>query len=332
MTILISVVVPVYSGEAYLELLVQKIEAIRNDWISRSAVMSLAELVLVEDGAIDGSSSLIDDLAKVRPWVNAVHLSRNFGQHAATIAGIMHTSGDWVVTMDEDLQHLPIEIENLLREAATNSSDIVYAQPSEGVHASFARDASSRFYKLAMSKLSGNENIRLFNSFRLIRGSISRAAASVCGYETYYDVALSWFTKRVSSVPMPLRDERYAKSGKSGYKFSKLLSHARRMAMSSQVKIMRTAALLGGIVVIFSFICALALIVLKLETSQSIPIGWTTLAVSILFFGGLTTFLLGIVIEYISSLNVGAHGRPVFFVIDRKLDFSLKAYFEGLSK
>src|SRR5262245_33636812 len=116
-TISVSIVVPVYSGTKYLSDLVQELQKLRDRWADEQAPMCIAEIMLVDDAAIDDSPALIDRLAKQGSWITAIHLVRNFGQHAATIAGILHTSGDWVVTLDEDLQHPPARIEDLLRHA-----------------------------------------------------------------------------------------------------------------------------------------------------------------------------------------------------------------------
>src|SRR5882672_7517570 len=102
----------------------------------------------------------------------------------ATIAGILHTSGDWVVTLDEDLQHSPARIEDLLRKAIIHRSDIVYANAETRVHQSHLRDVGSRLYKHVMKLMTGNPNVTAFNSFRLIRGDVARAASSTCGHDT----------------------------------------------------------------------------------------------------------------------------------------------------
>jgi hypothetical protein len=126
---------------------------------------------------------------------------------------------------------------------------------------------------------------------------------------------------------MILRDDRYAKSGKSGYRLATLLSHARRLAMSSHIKIMRAAALVGATAVALSFILSVIFMLKKLF-GPDIPIGWTSLAVMILFFSGLLTVLLAVVLEYISVLSMGAHGKPVFFIVDRRNDGIIRAYFQ----
>lgn len=326
--IIISVVVPVYSGERYLEKLVGEFEAVRDRWDADDVPMRLGEVIFVDDAAIDGSPALIDRLAAERPWVRALHLIRNFGQHPATVAGILHSSGDWVVTMDEDLQHPPAEIETLLRRAATQQQDVVYAKPESAVHEAKSRDMASRGFKQMMVWLSGNRNVLHFNSFRLIRGPVARAVSSVCGHDTYFDVALSWFTTRVGFVTMKLKDTRFIASKSSGYSLSKLLTHARRMLMSSQVKFLRIGGFFGLLVVVASFLLALVLIIQRLFFPETVTAtGWTSLALISLFFGGLISFLVGISLEYLSALGLNAHGKPIFFVVDRSRDEVLANYF-----
>ncbi|MDB5652231.1 MAG: glycosyl transferase 2 family protein, partial [Hyphomicrobiales bacterium] len=212
----LSVVVPVYSGEAYLSVLLDEIGAVRKDLECRGMPLRLDEVIFVDDGAIDGSAAIIDKLADSFGYVTALHLSRNFGQHPATIAGILHTSGDWVVTLDEDMQHPPSRIIDLFEVVVKSGADVVYGRPKSNVHQSVTRDFSSRKFKAIIERLTGNKHISKANSFRLVRGSVARAASSVCGHDTYFDIALSWFTQRIESRQMVLKDTRFIETGKSG--------------------------------------------------------------------------------------------------------------------
>lgn len=326
--ILISVVVPVYSGQDYLSRLIAELGAVRTRWEEQGAPMRLGEVVLVDDSAIDGSPRIIDTLAGEHSWVIPLHLMRNFGQHAATIAGILHTSGDWIVTMDEDLQHPPAGIERLLRQAIAQQADVVYARAEGDVHEAKSRDWASRAFKRLMVRLSGNPNVPHFSSFRLMRGSLARAVSSVCGHDTYFDVAVSWFTTRVSFVTMTLKDERFIKKGESGYRLSKLLSHARRMLMSSQIKVIRICGLFGLAVVMLSVLASVGLLLhYFLFPHETLVRGWTSLALIGLFFGGFISFIVGIALEYLSALVLVAHGKPIFFVVNRAQDDVLADYF-----
>jgi undecaprenyl-phosphate 4-deoxy-4-formamido-L-arabinose transferase len=325
----ISIVIPVYSGADYLSKLMGEIEDLRATFTGSKASFDITEVILVDDAAIDGSPQLIDELSQQYEWVSAIHLSRNFGQHPATMAGILHTSGDWVVTLDEDLQHPPSRIPALLQEVAKTGADIVYGSAAGAVHHTMMRDFTSRNYKRIIERLTGNQSIHKVSSFRLIRGSIARAASGVCSHDTYYDVALAWFTQRIEILAMELYDERFATSGKSGYNFKSLLSHARRMAFSSQIKLLRTGALLGFMIVSLSFIAGIILILLGTFASHYIAApGWTSLMLAICFFSGITMLLAGISLEYISILVMRAHGKPIFFTINREDDALLVDYFD----
>ncbi|AIK45131.1 glycosyltransferase family 2 protein [Brucella anthropi] len=331
----ISIVVPVYSGESYIPILCDRVLALRTQLAHASAPFQVTELIFVEDGAKDRSGEIIDELGSKFEWVKPFHLSRNYGQHAATVAGITESSGDWVVTMDEDLQHPPEKIERLLEKAITLGGDVVYATPAEAVHQHFMRDWTSRTFKFLMVRLSGNRNITIFNSFRLIRGSIARNASKACGHSTYFDIALSWFTQRISNETMQLKDERFITTGNSGYNLKSLLSHARRLLFSTQVKALRIGSAIGGLAVCLAFMFSLIVTAAKLIDPLLIPVtGWSSLMITIMFFSGVSIFLTGLVIEYVSILIMDTHGKPLYNFVNRHSDKELKTYFiqKSLSK
>lgn len=320
-TLTLSIVVPVYSGEAYVELLAEEIQKFKIGLEAEYHHIRLGEAIFVSDDAIDASPVILNRLAETYDWLTALHLSRNYGQHPATIAGILHTSGDWVITLDEDLQHPPSKILLLLDKVRETQADIVYAKPLSGVHNSFFRDFSSKSYKFLMRKLTGVTHIPKFNSFRLIRGPIARASGSICGPDTYLDIATTWFTNRIEVVEIPLKDERYISSGKSSYSLGSLLSHARRMAFSSRINALRFGAAFGILISVISIFAISTLTIAKVLNPDLIPTrGWTSLVLLISLFGGITLSLIGLSLEYLALLVQKAHGKPIFFVTDRSRD------------
>jgi glycosyltransferase involved in cell wall biosynthesis len=328
MTVSISIAVPVYSGEKYLERLVAEVAKIQTGWLEQDAPMVLKELIFADDDAIDGSPSLIDRLSREVRWVRGVHLSRNFGQHAATVAAILETESDWVVTMDEDLQHLPSRIVDLLRVAVQTQSDLVYGRPQGAVHQSIARDLTSHVFKRLVVWLTGNPHISSVNSFRLIRGPLARGASACATHDVYLDVALHWFTSRIQTVSMELKDTRFITTKKSGYRYRSLLSHARRLLISSQIKMLRMGIAFGFVVTATSVVMALLLLAIRVFVPESInAVGWTSLMITIMFFGGVGVFLIGIVLEYLSVVLLRSSGRPLFIKVDRSSDENVAAFF-----
>lgn len=324
----ISIVVPVYRGARFLRDLVAALQKVRSGWEQQSAPLSLAEAVFVDDSSVDDSYTILEELQQQHSWVRVLQLSRNFGQHPATVAGILHTSGDWVCTLDEDLQHPPECLSALLASAVAQSSDVVYAEPIDHVHESPWRDWGSRLFKSLNSRLAGNPHVRKFNSFRVIRGSVARAAAAVSSAETYYDVALCWFTNRIGSHPLDLKDRRFIEQRQSGYNLFGLLRHARRMLVSSKIDVLRLGAAVGFLALLGAFVLGVVVVFSKLFFPGSIPVrGWTSLCLMVLFFGGLSSFMLGIALEYILVILMKTQGQPTFLIIDRSQDQQLKQWF-----
>ena len=165
---LISTVTPVYRGQDTLGRLVEALEEQRDSWLRDGLAIELVESIFVIDEAVDRSAEVLQEISERHPWVRVLTLSRNFGQHPATVAGILHSSGDWVATLDEDLQHDPRFLLELVRRAVQDSSAIVYARPVGAVHHSFFRDQGSRLFKSLLALLTNDPQDRAFNSFRLI--------------------------------------------------------------------------------------------------------------------------------------------------------------------
>jgi len=325
----ISTVTPVFRGVDTLNQLVQKINLYRNYLEEVKAPLILMETIFVDDGSNDGSSEVLNQIQSEYDWVKVITLSRNFGQHPATVAGILHSSGDWVVTLDEDLQHDPQYIHKMIRDAVLGNYDLIYAQSEESIHKSLFRDLSSRYIKILLSKVTGNKAIVNFNSFRVIRGSIARVASAVSIDQTYFDIALSWFTQRIGVIRLPLLDIRYVKTKTSGYSFLSLLSHARRLVQSSNIKLLRFSVLAGIVMLLLGLIGATFIMFVKLFFPDYIAMqGWASLIISILIIGGFNSFLIGLVLENVSILLIQSHGKPKFFEIDRSSDSILTEWFQ----
>lgn len=326
--ITISIVIPVYAGESYLSDLATQISHVLENWDNSTVPLELTEAIFVNDDSTDSSLAILYELQKTRPWIKIINMSRNFGQHQATVAGILHSSGDWIVTLDEDLQHRPALIESLLKHAVATEQDIVYAKPETKVHENLFRDWTSILFKKLISFITTNPHIQKFNSFRLIRGPVARASGSVCSHGPYFDIVLCWFTNRISSINLPMKDQRFVESKKSSYTIRKLISHARRLLVSSETKIVRLGAAIGFVAMLCSLLVGTQILISKLVDPTSIPVqGWTSLFLALLFFSGLLAILLGIVLEYISVILLHIQGKPTFFVVDRMSDQILVNYY-----
>jgi len=321
----ISIVTPVYRGRDHLADLVARVDAVRQRLEREAAPYRVLEHVLVDDGSTDGSDEVLAELDQEHPWVTVVSLSRNFGQHPATVAGVLHSGGEWIATLDEDLQHPPEMIDLLLRAAVLARCDLAYGRPAGRAHGG-GRDLSSRLFKRLLVLGSGNHDLGLASSFRIVRGDVARGAAAAADHETYLDVALTWFTDRVTSIDLDLHDERYGE-GRSGYSRRTLLSHARRAIISSQTKITRVAAVIGLLAVLVAAVLLVrTVLVVQADGARDVP-GWPSLFMALLFFGGVLCMLLVVALEYAVSTALHLKGKPTFFPVDRRRDELLRDWF-----
>jgi len=323
----ISLVTPVFNGELFIHDLVVEIARVNDALKKDNFPARLMEAIFVLDGEIDNSLKILEELQAQYDWIKIIVLSRNFGQHPATVAGILHSCGDWVVTLDEDLQHPPEHIKALLVKATENGHDLVYGIAENGSHKSFFRDYSSKFTKSIVARIANNPHVNNFSSFRLIRGSIARAAASVSMPQTYLDIALCWFTSRVGTLTLPLVDIRFAAQAKSGYRLAGLINHAKRLLLSSDVKVVKAGAIVGCSSLAFSILITLYILFQKYYFPETIDVqGWTSLLLAIVFYGGIVCLLLAIALEYLATVLQHVLGQPSFFIVDRSKDQLLVDY------
>jgi undecaprenyl-phosphate 4-deoxy-4-formamido-L-arabinose transferase len=269
--------------------------------------------MLVHDGAIDRSDAVMTSMAAKMPFVTPIWLSRNFGQHPATLAGMASTNGDWVVSLDEDGQHDPRDIGLLLDTALGENVQLVYAKPTNAPPQGPVRNFFSALAKWIFTNLLGHRHIGEFNSFRLIRGEIARGLAAYCGYGVYLDVALSWVVGRGAGCPVALRRER---GRASGYSYRQLAHHFWHLVLTSGTGPLRLVALMGVAAVFFAMAVSAYTIWGKLLGDVEVP-GWASLVIVVSFFSGLILFALGVLAEYLGLAVTMALGRPLYLITPR---------------
>ena len=310
----LSIVVPVYQGEHTLGLLLAEIEPLTAPRETpRGRRYQVAEVVLVHDGAIDDSHVVMESLAARLPFVTLVWLSRNFGQHPATLAGMAATSADWVATLDEDGQQDPADLGSLLDAALDADTPLVYGQPLNQASHGLARNTLSRIAKALSMVIVGNPQMAHFNSFRLIRGDIARSLAAYCGHGVYLDVALAWVVGRWTTGPVTLRPDR---GRASGYRFRTLLAHFGRLILTAGTRPLRLISIVGFLAILVGI--GLSAVMVWARFRHQIPVrGYTSLVVAICFFSGVILFALGVIAEYLAVALTAAMGRPLYVTVSR---------------
>ncbi len=309
----ISLVVPVYQGERTLEALTEEVAPLTLAHATeRGRRLRVVELVLVHDGAVDASAQVMRELAQRHPFVRPIWLSRNFGQHAATFAGLASTVGEWVLTLDEDGQQDPRDVGRMLDCALDGRARLVYASPTNKPPHGFVRNAFCYLAKCTFVRVLG-ANIGRFNSFRLIEGEVARSVAAYCGANVYLDVALSWVVGVAERCPVALREER---GRRSGYTPRRLLRHFWQLVLCSGTLPLRMLALVGVISTIFAVLFSALQVWNRLHSK--IPVqGWTSTMIVICLFAGLTLVSIGIIAEYLGFSVSMAMGKPAYLIVSR---------------
>ncbi|MEV6138732.1 glycosyltransferase [Nocardia sp. NPDC051990] len=310
----VSVVVPVYRGEETISALIAELDKFAEPTTTPGGTTFVVdEIILVHDNGPDRSDVVMQQLETAYGQVRAVWLSRNFGQDAATIAGMAAARGEWIVTMDEDGQHDPAFIAAFLDAALAQRADLVYSKPTNTRPHGFLRNLTSRGAKIVLATVFAFPDSTRFESFRLIRGAIGRQLAEVAANGAYLDVALTWVVGNAISVPVVLRAEGREESG---YNYRRLFSLFWKMVLCSGTRGLRLVSLLGGTLALVGGIMAAVIIFKKLIGDNHDPEGWTSMIVVMLLCSGAILFSLGLIAEY---LGVALHilvGKPLYLTVD----------------
>lgn len=310
----LSIVIPVYRGETTLPVVVERIRALVSPQTTPAGhLLAVREVILVHDCGPDDSERTITMLCQEHAFVRAVWLSRNYGQHAATLAGMASASGEWVVTMDEDGQQNPASIPDMLDAALQDSLQLVYAKPINPPPHGFVRNGLSRIAKRLSSGLLGNTALGSFNSFRLVDGEIARTLAAYCGSGVYLDVGLYWIAGRIGHCPVVLD----AELGRpSGYSYLKLFGHFWNLVLTTGTRPLRLITIMG----VFSLVLAIAIMSYALfaKLAGNVPVaGWTSLLIVVSLFSGAILTALGVIAEYLAVTMGIVMGKPLYVVMSK---------------
>ena len=313
----LAIVIPVYSGEKYLESLIEQTACLRE---SLGVVgISLCEVIAVVDDAKDDSFAVLQQSMQKYDFLRSITLASNVGQHQATSVGILSAGSEWIITMDEDLQHTPALIPLMLYRAVEMSFDLVYCKSRSQVHRGLAyRDITSRISKSVISQLT-NSDFTGVSSFRLIRSEIAKAAAISMDSTLYFDSLLFRVTseKRRLTLYKRMSDLR---PKQSSYSIKRLVQHFVRFLTSADVRFTKlTAALLGVTLTLIASFMLLIVYGYYDGVLESQP-GWTSTILASLFNIVICTFGFLFTYKFLNILTGRSLRLPSFIVVDRQND------------
>jgi len=296
-----SVIIPVYNGELTIEELAKQLIA-----FFQSEKFDF-EIIFVCDCGKDKSWEIIKKLKNKNENIKGIRLSRNFGQHNAIICGIKHAQGDFVITMDEDLQHSPSDIIKLINKQKDNDFDVVYGKYNEKQHA-VHRNITSSILKRLLS-FSIPDLHQDYSSFRLIKYSVVIKTIELNNSYTFLDGYLTWITTNVGSIEIT-HYERFA--GESSYNLKKLSKHALNIFITFSAVPIRFLTIMSFFIFVVFSIYASYLIIRKILFNDLFT-GYASTMILLGMGFALILFGLGIIGEYLHRINLKTTKKPNFF-------------------
>jgi len=298
----VSVVVPVYKGETFLDELCgrvrQTLEGIGLDF----------ELILVNDASPDRSWDMILRQCQNDRRMKGLNLSRNFGQHYAITAGLTFVCGDWVVVMDCDLQDRPEDIPALYGKAL-EGYDSVFAQRLVRQDSWFKRVQSKMFYSV-FGYLTDTEMDCSVANFGIYRRNVIEAILSMNDQVRFFPTMVQWVGFRSAKCPVQ-HEER--KQGRSSYTLQRLMRLAGENVIAFSDKPLRLCIGIGLWIAAAAFVVATICFVARVLDVITLS-GFTSLMISVWFIGGILMMALGLVGVYIGKTFDQVKGRPTFIV------------------
>ena len=295
----LSVVVPIYKGETLIEPLVA--ELIR----TLPTFANKYEVILVNDGSPDNSWNLIVNLTRQYACVRGIRMMRNYGQHNATLCGVRAAQYEVVVTMDQDLQHPPGEIPQLLAKLE-EGYDVVYGAPRR-LPQGFLRNIMTASIKWILAKVIGLPSVHNVSAFRAFRTHLRDAFAKFQSPSLILDVLLSWGTTSFTSVQVDI-----APAERSNYSFTMLVRTATLILIGYSTLPLRFASWIGFGMTLFGL--GVFIYVLVVYFTAGSPPGFPFLASMIALVSGAQLFALGIFGEYLARMFDRSMDRPPYVI------------------
>lgn len=296
----ISVVIPVYNSEEIIPTLHSRIA---------SALSGISyEIIFVNDCSRDNSWSTIKDLAQKNINITGVNLRKNCGQDNALLAGLRIAKGNYLLIMDDDLQHDPQDILKLY-DICKNGFDVCYANFTGRKQSNIKNRGSDLNGKIAELLVEKPKEIYL-SSFKIINRSTVNEIIKFGGPYPYIDGIILTITSNITQINLA-HAERF--SGKSNYTFSKSISVFMKLFTGFSLVPLRIATISGCIATFIGF-CLMIKYLYDYFITENFIEGWTTVVVLIIFFSGLILITLGIVGEYIGRMYLAINNKPQYSI------------------
>ena len=301
----ISIVVPCYNEQAALPLFYQEITRVAGE-------MDYAEFefVFIDDGSKDDTLPTLRCLAAQDGRVRFVSFSRNFGKEAGMLAGLEAATGDFVATMDADLQDPPALLPELYKAVTEEGYDCAATCRTTRAGEPPVRSFFARmFYKL-INRISDADIVDGARDYRLMRRAMVDAILSMREYNRFSKGIFGWVGFKTKWVPF-VNVERVA--GETKWSFWKLFLYSLEGIVAFSTAPLALASVLGVLICLIAFVFVGVVLVKTLAFGDPVG-GWPSMMCVMLFLGGVQLLCIGISGQYLAKTYLEAKRRPVYLV------------------
>ncbi len=299
----LSLVIPVYNGGATVGPLVEQITKVFGS--------TSFEVVLVNDGSEDDSEAVCARLAQVFPHkVVFVHLSRNFGEHNAVLAGFKQARGRYIAVLDDDGQNPPEEVIKMLEELKRENYDVVYGHYIEKKHSTFRNFGSWFNDRIATIVLHKPKDLYL-SSFKVMNRFVVDEITRYRGPYPYTDGLIYRVTRNIGQIPV---EHRASADGSSRYTLRRLVRLWLNMFLNFSIKPLRLSIYVGLLTSCLSVVALIAILIDRIWITPNVTLGIPTVLGTVVLLAGIQLMILGLVGEYLGRLYLDQTGTPQYVI------------------
>ena len=308
----ISIVVPCYNEEESIPLFYEEIKKISLKMKDKCSF----EYIFINDGSSDKTLDVLRKLARMNDSVRYISFSRNFGKEAGIYAGLEAATGDYVTTMDVDLQDPPMLLEEMFDTLETKEYDCCATRSTNRKGYGFLRKTFTKWFYKLIAKISKTEMVDGARDFRLMTRQMVDAILSMKEYNRYSKGLFSFVGFKTKWIEFEITDRQ---AGKSKFNFFKLFSYAVEGIVAFSTAPLVFAAFLGVILCFVSFILILVIIIKTLVWGDPVG-GWPSMVCIMAFLSGIQLLCTGIIGEYLAKAYLETKHRPIYIVKETEKD------------
>ncbi|MCM1188873.1 MAG: glycosyltransferase [bacterium] len=299
----ITFVIPCYRSEHTLPRVVEEIREKMKDMERYDY-----NILLVNDCSPDGTAETIRNLCGRYENVKGVSFAKNFGQHAALMAGLRHSDGDYVVCLDDDGQTPADEADKLIAKLE-EGYDAVYAKYEHKQHSLF-RNLGSKVNEYMTRIMLGKPAALYLSSYFAVKRFV---VEDMIRYENSYPYVIGLVLRATGNIANVTVNHREREEGTSGYTLKKLLGLWFNGFTAFSVKPLRIATGLGAFSALVGFLYGIYTVVKRI-LNPDVPVGFSSTMAAIVFFGGMIMVLLGMIGEYIGRIYISLNNSPQYVI------------------